>query len=119
MKFEELMKKYRAGTATESERAQVENDVEKVQLIEEYLAEREDFPLPEPEEPAPEVRRLRKAVNRRTRFGALWVVLIVLLLAAAAQFLLFPALNARVFDHPREIVTEKGEISEYQLLMDV
>ena len=119
MKFEELMKKYRAGTATEDERTQVENDVEKVQLIEEYLAEQEDIALPEPEETAPEAGRIRKAVNRRTRLGALWVVLIVLLLAAAAQFLLFPALNARVFDHPGAVDTEKGEISEYQMLMDV
>ena len=118
MKFDELMKKYRTGTATEAERAQVESEVEKAQLIEEYLAEQDDFPLPEPEEAAPEAGRIRKAVNRRTRLGALWVVLAALLLAAAAQFLLFPALNARVFDHPHEIEAEKGEISEYQLLMD-
>ena len=47
MRFEELLKKYKDGTATPEERAAVEEELEKVRLIEEYLAEEEAaLPLP-------------------------------------------------------------------------
>ena len=48
MKFEELLKKYKEGTATPEEMALVEEELEKVRLIEEFLAEA-NAPLPLPE----------------------------------------------------------------------
>lgn len=115
MKFEELLKKYKDGTATPEERAAVEEELEKVRLIEEYLAE-EDAPLPLPEvSAAGEVKSVQRTITRRTRRTALAVVAGVLAVLLLLQFVLLPLANARVFDEPDY---DNGKLSEYELFMD-
>lgn len=116
MKFEELLKKYRDGTATPEEAAAVEEELEKVRLIEEYLAEA-DAPLPLPEVSAVgEVKAVQRTITRRTRGTALSVVAGVLALIALLQFVLLPLANARVFDEPDY---DSGKLSEYEISMDI
>lgn len=115
MKFEELLKKYKDGTATPEEAAVVEEELEKVRLIEEYLAE-EDAPLPLPEVAAAgEVKAVQRTIKRRARSTTLAVVAGVLALIALLQFVLLPLANARVFDEPDY---DAGKLSEYELFMD-
>ena len=115
MKFEELLKKYKDGTATAEEAAAVEEELEKVRLIEAFLAE-EDAPLPLPEvDAAGEVKAVQRTIKRRTRSTTLAVVAGVLALIALLQFVLLPLANARVFDEPDY---DNGKLSEYELFMD-
>ena len=115
MKFEELLKRYKDGTATAEEAAMVEEELEKVRLIEEYLAQ-EDAPLPLPEISATgEVKAVQRTITNRTRRTALAVVAGVLALLLLLQFVLLPLANARVFDEPDY---DNGKLSEYELFMD-
>ena len=115
MKFEELLKRYKDGTATAEETAVVEEELEKVRLIEEYLAA-EDTPLPLPEiSAAGEVKAVQRTITSRTRRTALAVVAGVLAVLALLQFVLLPLANARVFDQPDY---DSGKLSEYELFMD-
>ena len=115
MKFEELLKKYKNGTATPEEVTAVEEELEKVRLIEEYLAEA-DIPLSLPEvSAAAEVKAVQRTITRRTRRTTLAVVAGVLAFIALLQFVLLPLANSRVFDEPDY---DAGKLSEYELFMD-
>ena len=115
MKFEELLKKYKDGTATPEEAAAVEEELEKVRLIEAYLAE-EDAPLPLPEvSAAGEVKAVQRTIKRRTGSTALAVVAGVLAILLLLQYVLLPAANRQVFDEPDY---DNGKLSEYELFMD-
>ena len=78
MTFRELLDKYRAGQASEEERAMVEAELEKSEAIADYLAEQVEDALgaAETQAPAGEVRHIQKKVNRRLRRscwgGASW-----------------------------------------------
>ena len=69
MTFRELLDKYRAGQASEEERAMVEAELEKSEAIADYLAEQVEDALgaAETQAPAGEVRHIQKKVNRRLR----------------------------------------------------
>ena len=80
MTFRELLDKYRAGQASEEERAMVEAELEKSEAIADYLAEQVEDALgaAETQAPAGEVRHIQKKVNRRLRRTAVWAACIVL-----------------------------------------
>lgn len=118
MKFEELLKKYKDGTATTEERAAVEEELEKVRLIEEYLAEEEvSLPLPETIA-AGEVKAVRRTINRRTRRTALAVVAGVLAVLLSLQYVFLPTINRRVFDDSN-FDSKPQYLSEYEMSMDI
>lgn len=117
MKFEELLKKYKDGTATAEEVAAVEEELEKARLIEEYLAQ-EDAPLPLPEVSAMgEVKAVQRTIKNHTRRTALAVVTAVLAVLLLLQLVLLPLLNRRIYD--REDYQDGGDFSEYRMTMDV
>ena len=101
MKFEELLKKYKDGTASDTERAAVEEELEKVRLIEEYLAG-EDLPLSLPEMgtvAAGEVKSVQRTINRRTRRTALAVVAGVLAVLLLLQFIFLRCTCQNIFQN--------------------
>lgn len=71
MSFSEIFERYRAGTATEEEKKYIEDEIEKNELINEYLDKQIFLNLPEleegesSEESGKEVRRLRRIMNRK------------------------------------------------------
>ncbi len=116
MKFEEMLKKYRAGTATDAERAAVEAEVRKFRLLEELALDSEPpLPLPEVKVSEGEVKAVRRTIDRRTRKTAITVVCAVLAVILLLQYLLFPWLNSRIYDVPDY---NEGRLSEYELWMD-
>lgn len=118
MKFEELLKKYKDGTATPEECAAVEEELEKVRLIEEFLAE-EYTPLPLPEVAAAgEVKAVQRTIKRRTRSTTLAVVAGVLALLLLLQFVLLPTANRRIFDDSNN-GSKPYYPSEYEMSMDI
>lgn len=106
MNFEELLKQYQDGTLPENQRAAVEQEIEKVALIEEYLA-LEEVPQPDltgtEESARQELKAVKRRIDRRTRRTVLAVVAGVLAILVLLQFIVFPALNQRICD------TEYGE----------
>ncbi len=121
MKFEELLKKYEDGTATPEERQLVADEIEKVRLIEEHLAlQEEEMPfVAEPETAQAEIKSVRRQVKRNTRGTALAVAAAVLAVFALLQWVVFPLVNARIYDHGEEYTAEGGQLSEYKMFMDV
>ena len=116
MKFEELLQKYKDGTATPDERLVVEEELVKARLIEAYLAEEDTLPLPEvPEAADKSIKTVQRTISRRTRRTALAVVSSVLALLALLQFVLLPLANAQVYDAPEY---DNRKLSEYELFMD-
>lgn len=106
MRFEELYGRYRDGTATEEERAQVEEELAKFRLLADCASEGDELDLP----PAPEeagAGEFRK-VKRRLRRRAAGLVLTAVVLACAAVFgggalwreAVVPFLNEHVYYDP-------------------
>lgn len=119
MKFEELLQKYKDGTATPDERTAVEEELAKARLIEAYLAEEYSLPLPEISAPdGAQLRSVQRTISRRTRRTALAVVAGFLALLALLQFALLPLINAQVYDESWYEDSENYHNSEFELLMD-
>lgn len=79
MTFREAMEHYRTGTASEEERQLVEQELEKSQLITEYLDEQWDDRITAPVASIEEMKQVRKTLRRRN----ILIVLTSLILAAA------------------------------------
>jgi hypothetical protein len=113
MKFEEMLRRYRDGTATPEEQSCVEAELEKARAIESYLAE--ELP-PIPEEPAAEsateYRQVRRKLNRRTRRLFLATIAAVAALLLLAQLVIFPAINGSIY-------RRSDTLSEFDTFMSV
>ena len=96
MTFRELLDKYRAGQASEEERAMVEAELEKSEAIADYLAEQVEDALgaAETQAPAGEVRHIQKKVNRRLRRTAVWAACIVLAVLLGVRFVVSPLVSS-------------------------
>ncbi len=81
MDFKTAMTHYRSGTASEAERRLVEEELEKSQLIAEYLDAQWEEPAPA-EAVQADMKRVRKSLRRRNCF----IILTSLVLAAALLF---------------------------------
>ncbi len=96
MDFETLWSRYRSGTASDEEVAQVEAELEKFRLLEACIEEeRPPLPPPDTRRLQEELRRARRQVRRRTARVAVGVLAAVLALGLLAQLVLFPAINRR------------------------
>lgn len=103
MTFRELLEKYRAGQASEEERALVEAELEKSEAIADYLAEQveDELGTAEAQAPAGEVRHIQKKMNRRLRQTAAWAACIVLAVLLGVRFVASP-LVASLYYQPNE-----------------
>ena len=103
MTFRELRDKYRAGQASEEERALVEAELEKSEAIADYLAEQVEDALgaAETQAPAGEVRHIQKKVNRRLRRTAVWAACIVLAALLGVRFVVSPLVSS-LYYQPNE-----------------
>ncbi|MBM6925112.1 anti sigma factor C-terminal domain-containing protein [Pseudoflavonifractor phocaeensis] len=97
MMFRELLEKYKNGTATQEERALVEAELEKSEAIADYLAEGLDaleWSGEALDTSGAEVKKVKRAVNRRLRGAALWAAAIVLAVVLAARFVVDPLVSS-------------------------
>ena len=99
MTFRELLEKYRAGQASEAERALVEAELEKSEAIADYLAEKveDELRTVEAQAPAGEVRHIQKKMNRRLRRTAVWAACIVLAALLGVRFVVSPLVDAMYY----------------------
>ena len=108
MTFKEAMEHYRAGTASEQERQLVEQELEKSQLIAEYLDEQWDEKAFVPIAPTEEIKQVRKTLRRRN----ILIVLTSLALSAAlllgAVYIGIPAAEGLYWDIPVNLPFNSG-----------
>ncbi len=101
MGFKELLTRYKSGEATAEEIKAVEEELEKNELINEYLAEHILEGPPQFPTADAEAKRVKHAVNRRLVFIILSSVLLVAALALLAVFVGLPMYD-RAFYDPNE-----------------
>lgn len=97
MTFRELLEKYKNGTATEAERALVEEELEKSEAISDYLAEGLEELENGGDAPSAtdmEVKQVKRTVNRRLRRTALWAAAMVLAAVLVVQFVVNPLVSS-------------------------
>lgn len=114
MTFRELLEKYKNGTATEEERALVEEELEKSEAIADYLAEGLEALEGSGEALAAsgaEVKKVRRTVNRRLRRTALWAAAIVLAAVLAVQFVVNPLVSSFYYQPNARTVGQDEERS--------
>jgi len=96
MSFKDLLEKYKQGTLSEEERKKVEDEIEKLEAIQDYLEEEErdqDLQIPFEEEKMKEMKDIRKEV-RKKKWGLVFLsVSGVIILILVFQFLITPFLN--------------------------
>lgn len=116
MTFKEAMEHYRAGTASEQERQLVEQELEKSQLIAEYLDEQWDEKAFVPIAPTEEIKQVRKTLRRRN----ILIVLTSLALSAAlllgAVYIGIPAAEGLYWD-PTAASYAAPHITDLELML--
>lgn len=98
MTFKEAMEHYRAGTATEDERQLVEQELEKNQLITEYLDEQWDDQVTVPVDPVEEMKQVRKTLRRRNMLIVLTSLILVAALLLGTIYIGIPAAESLYWD---------------------
>lgn len=91
MTFREAMEHYRAGTASTEERQLVEEELEKNQLIAEFLDEQWSEEVAVPAASAAEMKQVRKSIRRRNVLLVLTSLVLAAALLLAAVYIGIPA----------------------------
>ena len=106
MTFKDAMEHYRAGTASEEERQLVEQELEKSQLIAEYLdAQWEEKPILPAAAPE-EMKQVRKSLRRRNALTVLTSLLLAAALLLGTVYIGIPAAESfywRSEEHTSEL----------------
>lgn len=98
MTFKDAMEHYRAGTASEEERQLVEQELEKSQLIAEYLdAQWEEKPILPAAAPE-EMKQVRKSLRRRNALTVLTSLLLAAALLLGTVYIGIPAAESFYWD---------------------
>lgn len=105
MKFKELMDKYKKGISSEKEKKLVEQEIEKYETIEEYLAEKLDMDfmtIRESDNQKEETIKIKKSVNSRLRKVVLTSVAVVLIMVLGIFFIVSPIIDS-LYYNPSEV----------------
>lgn len=104
MNFAELLQKYKDGSATEEERRLVEEEIEKNELINEYLGEQlperpplGELPLDSVSEKQ-EIKKINRAVNRKLLNMTCIVMALLIAAGAFVYYVALPAYDAQFYN---------------------
>lgn len=104
MGFRELLEKYKNGSATPEEQAQVEQEIEKYDALSEYMLT-QDFPHEEPpQNPTGELQKIRRNIKRRNALLVCLAAGVACGVVAAACYF-EPAISKRLWYDPTEVYT--------------
>jgi hypothetical protein len=99
MTFRDLMEKYKAGSATSEERYLVESEIDKSELINEYLSEQLMDAIPDiknkgvSSDEKSDTKKIKKTMNRKLRNVVIISVAIVVALFCGVEYVVFPQIN--------------------------
>lgn len=113
MKFKELFEKYLNSKTSPEETEIVENEIEKNEIINEYLAEKIDLritgerELLDDDNSASEdkeiIKNIQKSINRKLSIAALSAVLIVLLIFLSTKYIVSPLMDASYYNPSKKM----------------
>ena len=111
MDFKAAFERFQQGTASEEEKAYIEQELEKNELITQYLLETDGIELnvsaPPPNGEAPdELKKIKQSIKKRNVCLIVSAVAIVVCLALFVQFAAKPLLNQLFYD-PQKSTYEK------------
>ncbi|QOX64306.1 hypothetical protein FRZ06_13610 [Anoxybacterium hadale] len=98
MIFKDAFERYKAGEATPEEVAMIESELEKNQLISEFLEEELDQSYASNAEPSVELNLVKKAIRRRSLNIVLISVMIMAVLALLIPFAVKPLINDQYYN---------------------
>lgn len=113
MNFKEVFIKYKNGTASPEEMKFIEEELEKNELINDYLAEKIDLEInasydDEPKEQvSKEIKKIKKSVNRKIVKIISFTISIMIALILLFQFGIAPAINSYFYN------PNKGYVDKY------
>ncbi len=116
MNFNEIFKKYRNGTATEEEIKIIEDEIEKNELINDYLSEKVFEKIDKIDIGVKDTKVIKKAVNKKLRKINLLSVLSVILVLLSINYLILPAYNSFFYNPNGKI---RNELNQNQLFIDM
>ena len=114
MKFKELMDRYEKGIASEEEKKLIEEEIEKYETIEEYIAKSLDMDFMELEKSnkqKEESVKLKKSVHSRLRKVVMTSVALVLIISLGIFFILSPIIDSLYYNPAKVSVGEIGRAS--------
>lgn len=117
MNFRELIHKYKNGTATEEEIKMIEQEIEKYEAIEEYLADNMDIDFNEFDDEVLNVETsgIKKSVNSRLRKVVITSVSIVLAIVFSVFFIISPLVDRLYYDPTRISMGKEGKDLDFDL----
>ncbi|TCK87877.1 sigma factor regulator [Natranaerovirga hydrolytica] len=124
MNFKELIKKYKDNTATKEEIKIVEDEIEKLKLLNEYIDESFDLDLKSDldldsktcEDNTQIINKIRKDIRKRNNKVILGSVAIVMLILITLQTIVSPYLNKLYYDPNETTINEYSK--DLTILMD-
>ena len=111
MKFKDLMNKYKEGLASDEEMRVIEEELEKYEAIEEYLADNMDMDFDTPlmiNEHKNETRKLKKSVNNRLRKIVFAFVGIMTAILISIFFIISPIVDSMYYN-PTEVTLGENQ----------
>lgn len=116
MSFKSIFEKYKNGTATEEEIKIIEDEIEKNELINDYLSESVFEKIDKIDIGVEDTKGIKKAVNKKLRKINFLSVLSVLLVFLCINYLILPAYNS-LFYNPSGKLT--NEFNQNKLFIDM
>ena len=116
MSFKSIFEKYKNGTATEEEIKIIEDEIEKNELINDYLSEKIFEKIDKIDIGVEDTKGIKKAVNKKLRKINFLSVLSVLLAFLCINYLILPAYNS-LFYNPSVKLT--NEFNQNKLFIDM
>lgn len=119
MNFNELMDKYKKGQASEDEKLEVEKELTKYKIIEEYMADMIDFELTNSfsndDEYRDESTQIKKSINKRLRKVIFTSVGIMIALLISIFVIISPLVDSLYYNPSKVTVGEVEEDINFDL----
>lgn len=116
MSFKDIFEKYKNGTATDEEVKIVEEEIEKNELINDYLSENIFGKIDNLDINEEDTKAIKKAVNRKFMKINLISVLSVIVVLFSINYLVLPGYNSLFYNPSGKI---NNELNQNQLLIDM
>lgn len=118
MKFKDLLDKYKNGIASDEEKMLIEEELEKYEIIEEYLTEKLDMDfisLEKDEGQIEDTIEIKRSVNNRLRKAVFKTLTLFIISIVAIFFVLSPILGSFYYNPTKVSVGEKNANIEFDL----
>lgn len=99
MSFKEIFERYRNNTATNEERAMIDEEIEKHRLITEYLDEDWDIPVaPIDDTPLKDMKKVRKNIRKRNILIVLTSIVLCMAIFLTSWLVIIPAIEKQYWN---------------------